>query len=168
MGGYLVIGGEQKSLNVLLKNLPVDEKYPFQIPFHAAFHTPLLESISQKAFELLSETLFKKPSIPLIDGRGHIWSTYSTNMDELRNYTLGYQIVKPFDFSSSVSVTMKEFCPDKLVLLGPGNSLGGALGQIMIENNWQGVSSKKDFLTLQNESPFLISMDIPDQRKLVC
>ena len=168
LGGYLVIGGEQKSLNVLLKNLPVDEKYPFQIPFHAAFHTPLLESISQKAFELLSETLFKKPSIPLIDGRGHIWSTYSTNMDELRNYTLGYQIVKPFDFSSSVSVTMKEFCPDKLVLLGPGNSLGGALGQIMIENNWQGVSSKKDFLTLQNESPFLISMGIPDQRKLVC
>ncbi len=89
-------------------------------------------------------------------------------MDELRTYTLGYQSVKPFDFSSSVSVAMKEFCPDKLVLLGPGNSLGGALGQIMIENNWKGVSSKKDFLTLQNESPFLISMGIPDQRKLVC
>ena len=63
---------------------------------------------------------------------------------------------------------MKEFCTDKLVLLGPGNSLGCALGQIMIENNWQGVSSKKDFLTLQNEFPFLISMVIPDKRKLVC
>ncbi len=49
---------------------------------------------------------------------------------------------------------MKEFCPDKIVLLGPGNSLGGAVGQIIVQNNWNNVNSKKTFLSNQNQDPF--------------
>jgi hypothetical protein len=63
---------------------------------------------------------------------------------------------------------MKEFCPDKLVLLGPGNSLGGAIGQIMIQNNWQDVDSKKSFSSRQKNNPYLISMGMEEQRKMVC
>ena len=54
LGGYLVIGAEQTVLNKLLKTLPKNGKYPFQLPFHAAFHTSLLESISQKAKSIFS------------------------------------------------------------------------------------------------------------------
>jgi hypothetical protein len=63
---------------------------------------------------------------------------------------------------------MKEFCPDKLVLLGPGNTLGGAIGQIMINNNWLDINSKKAFSSRQKKDPYLISMGMKDQRELVC
>ena len=80
LGGYVVIGGEQTSLDLLLKKLPKKEHYPFQLPYHAAFHTPLLKSISEKAFNLISPKNFQKPSIPVIDGKGNIWSPFSTNV----------------------------------------------------------------------------------------
>ena len=168
LGGYLVIGGKQDSLDSLLKSLPTDDKYPFQLPFHAAFHTPLLKSVSRNALGLISPTLFQKPSIPLVDGRGKIWSPFSTDTNMLHQYTLGDQVTNTYDFSTSVKVALKEFCPDKLVLLGPGNTLGGSIGQIMIQNNWLDVDSKNSFSKYQIKDPFLISMGMEAQRKLVC
>jgi acyl transferase domain-containing protein len=168
LGGYLVIGGEQSALDILLKTLPVKDNYPFQLPFHAAFHTPLLESISRKAFGLLPQSIFQKPVVPLVDGRGEIWSPFSTAIEGLYQYTLGHQVTHAYDFSTSITVAMKEFCPDKLVLLGPGNSLGGATGQIMIQNNWLDVDSKKSFSSRQKNDPYLISMGMEEQRKMVC
>ena len=168
LGGYLVIGGEQSALEKLLKTLPAKDNYPFQLPFHAAFHTPLLATISRKAFGLLPQSIFQKPAVSLIDGQGQIWSPFSTETEELYNYTLGHQVTNAYDFSNSITVAMKEFCPDKLVLLGPGNSLGGAIGQIMIQNNWLDIHSKKTFSSRQKENPYLISMGMEEQRKLLC
>ena len=167
LGGYLVIGGKQESLDILLQNLPKEDKYPFQLPFHGAFHTPLLDSLSNQAKGILSESIFQKPSIPLIDGQGKIWSPYSTNISELYNYTLGHQVTKTYDFSTAVKVAMKEYCPDKLVLLGPGNTLGGSIGQIMIQNNWLDINSKSAFSSRQKQNPYLISMGMDDQREIV-
>ena len=73
-----------------------------------------------------------------------------------------------YDFFTAITVAIKEFCPDKLVLLGPGNTLGGSIGQIMIENNWLDMDSKSAFSSLQKENPYLISMGMEEQRKLVC
>ena len=168
LGGYLVIGGEQSALDILLKKLPAKDNYPFQLPFHAAFHTPLLESISEKALELLPQSIFQKPSVSLVDGRGHIWSPFSTDTVDLHNYTLRHQVTNAYEFFTAITVAIKEFCPDKLVLLGPGNSLGGSIGQIMIENNWLDIDSKSAFSSLQKENPYLISMGMEEQRKLVC
>lgn len=168
LGGYLVIGGEQSALDILLKKLPAKDNYPFQLPFHAAFHTPLLDSISKKACELLPQSIFQKPSVSLVDGRGHIWSPFSTETVDLYNYTLGHQVTNAYDFFTAITVAIKEFCPDKLVLLGPGNTLGGSIGQIMIENNWLDINSKSAFSSLQKENPYLISMGMEEQRKLVC
>ena len=168
LGGYLVIGGEQSALDILLKKLPAKDNYPFQLPFHAAFHTPLLESISEKALELLPQSIFQKPSVSLVDGRGHIWSPFSTDTVDLYNYTLRHQVTNAYEFFTAITVAIKEFCPDKLVLLGPGNSLGGSIGQIMIENNWLDIDSKSAFSSLQKENPYLISMGMEEQRKLVC
>ena len=47
-GGYLVIGGTQESLDSLLKTLPPVKHYPYQLPYHGAYHTPLLKEISKK------------------------------------------------------------------------------------------------------------------------
>ena len=66
-----------------------------------------------------------------------------------------------------MSVALKEFCPDKVFLLGPGNSLGGVIGQILIKNKWNGITSKKHFSEQQEEDPFLISLGLEDQRNLI-
>lgn len=158
LGGYIVIGGNQKALDILLKKLPKSENYPFQLINHAAFHTPLLQQTSQKAFEVLPPELFKRPNIPLIDGRGHIWQDYAADLYELYKYTFDHQVVKPYDFTKAITVSLKEFCPDRLILLGPGNTLGGAIGQILIENKWLNLSSKTEFSEMQKENPFLISL----------
>lgn len=158
LGGYVVIGGNQKALDILLKKLPKIENYPFQLINHAAFHTPLLENISKKAFETLPLELFHRPKIPLIDGRGHIWQDYATDLDRLYQYTFSHQVVEPYDFTKAISVSLKEFAPDRLILLGPGNTLGGAIGQILVENKWLGLNAKADFSELQKQNPFLISL----------
>ncbi len=160
LGGYAVMGGDATGLSFMMKHLPKIENYPFQLVNHAAFHTPLLKSTSERAFEMLGPELFKRPTLPLIDGQGRIWQPYSTDVEALHNYTLGTQVVDTYDFTKAVTVALKEFAPDKLVLLGPGNSLGGAIGQILVENKWESIASKGDFSARQKSDPFLISMGL--------
>jgi acyl transferase domain-containing protein len=167
LGGFLVFGANKIGVAALLKELPPVENYPFQLINHAAFHTPLLRDTAARAFHMMSEHLFQRPQIPLIDGRGIIWQPYSTSTEDLYHYTLGHQVVEPYDFTRAVTVALKEFAPDKLILLGPGSSLGGAVGQILIENKWLSLDSKAAFTARQAQDPFVLAMGRPDQRRLV-
>ncbi len=167
LGGYLVVGGTSDGLKALMQKLPKEGDYPFQLINHAAFHTSLLEETSNRAFQEISSDIFHKPKVPMIDGRGHVWQPYSTDTKKLYEYTLGHQVYKPYDFTTSVTVALKEFAPDHLVLLGPGSSLGGSLGQILVKNKWQNIETKSDFqLRQKSENPFLLAMGIAEQRKL--
>ncbi len=166
LGGYLVIGGNNLGLKALLQKLPAKENYPFQLVNHAAFHTPLMKDTSELAFDLFAPSLFKAPLVPLIDGRGAIWKPHSSRTSELYQYTLGHQVVEPYDFTQAVTVALKEFAPDRLVLLGPGGSLGGAIGQILVSCRWQGLRSKSDFQSRQQGQPFLWSMGRPSLSKV--
>ena len=127
-----------------------------------------MNSISSKVDLLFNSLDFKKPNIPIVDGRGKIWSPFSTDINSLSSYTLRHQVNKTYDFSTAIEVSLKEFCPDKIVLLGPGYSLGGAIAQILIKNNWLDINSKDDFKKNQNKNPFLLSMGLNDQRKKLC
>ncbi len=167
LGGYVVIGGDQESLDKILKILPKEDKYPFQIPYHSAFHTTLLNSITQLAMDSVCKEIFNMPKIPLIDGDGSIWSPWSSSLSELYRYTLNHQVINTYNFSSSVNVAIKEFCPDHLILLGPGNSLGGPVAQILIEKNWNNLKSKNDFIDSQKQDPFILSMGIADQKQFL-
>jgi acyl transferase domain-containing protein len=167
LGGFIVLGANPAGVTALLKELPPVENYPFQLINHAAFHTPLLREVAVRAFETLPLSLFHPPRLPLIDGRGCIWQPYSTAAEDLYNYTLGHQVVEPYDYTRAVTVALKEFAPDALILLGPGSSLGGATAQVLIANDWKGLKSKADFTRMQVEDPFLLAMGRPDQRRLV-
>ncbi len=167
LGGYKVLAGNKKGVSRLLEELPKQDPYPFQLVNHGAFHTPLLKDISEIAEHALYKIKFQKPNLPMIDGRGHIWPPYATNSKDIYNYTLGHQVTETYDFTKSIEVALKEFAPDHLVLLGPGNSLGGAIGQVLIANRWLGIDSKEGFQKHQATSPFLISMGVPEQKKLV-
>ena len=96
----------------------------------------------------------------MIDGRGQIWQPWSTEVEGLYRYTLDHQVVETYDFTKAVTVALKEFAPDKLFLLGPGNSLGGAIGQVLVANSWQGIANKADFSARQKSNPFLISLGL--------
>jgi acyl transferase domain-containing protein len=160
LGGYAVIGGDAAGLNFLMKNLPKIEHYPFQLINHAAFHTPLLKETSQRAFQMIPSSIFRNPKIPMIDGRGQIWQPWSTDTEELYRYTLDHQVVETYDFTKAITVALKEFAPDKLFLLGPGNSLGGAIGQCLVASGWQGIKNKADFSARQKSAPYLVSMGL--------
>ncbi|MCB0390581.1 MAG: hypothetical protein KDD58_04795 [Bdellovibrionales bacterium] len=160
LGGYLVIGGDQKGLSWLMKTLPQKEHFPFQLINHAAFHTPLMEEVSARAFQLLKPDLFQTPQYPLIDGRGKIWQPYSTSTHDLHNYTLAHQVFAPYNFTQAISVGLKEFAPDNVILLGPGNTLGGSIGQIIVNEKWLGIDSKSSFQARQKEQAFLVSLGL--------
>ena len=65
-------------------------------------------------------------------------------------------------------MAIKEFAPDKIILLGPGNSLGAPTAQILIKENWLEMDSKESFQVIQNEKNYIISMSRNDQRLQVC
>lgn len=159
-GGYAIIGGNEKALHTLMKTLPLKDegRYPFILVNHAAFHTPMMKPISERAFAKLGPEFFESPKIPLVDGRGGVWQPKSTAVDLLRQYTLGWQVTETYDFSKAVTVTMKEFAPDVLIILGPGASSGGAVAQVLIDGGWYGLESKNAFLERQKTNPVIFSM----------
>ncbi len=63
-----------------------------------------------------------------------------------------------------MQVAAREYCPDKIVVLGPGTTLGAPVAQALIASGWRGLSGKADFQTRQVEDPLLISMGMPEQR----
>lgn len=167
-GGYRVIGGNEAALKFLARRLPkLEDRFPLRLANHAAFHTPLMAPISTRAFEQIPPTLFGAPSVPLIDGRGHVWSPHTTAPEALYRYTLGHQVIQPYDFTQAITVGLKEFAPSKLIVLGPGTTLGGAIGQVLVRHRWQGVDSKDAFDARQTADPYLLAMGRDDQRAQV-
>jgi len=168
LGGMAVLAGDEAGMAAMEKTLPqVEDRYPFRLARHSAFHTPLLQHVSDKAFATLDTDFFEAPSIPMIDGRGAVWSPFSTELDALHQYTLGHQIVETYDFSKSIEVALKEFAPDRFILVGPGSTLGAPIAQEMIRHRWLGLQSKADFSARQKSDPFLLAMGRAEQRAAV-
>lgn len=168
LGGYAVVAGDSAGLKQLEKLLPrIDDTYPMRLHNHAAFHSPLLAGVSQQAKKTLPVSLFQTPNLPLIDGQGKIWQPYSTDVEQLWEYTLGKQVIDTYDYSKAIEVSLKEFAPDRLIILGPGSTLGGATGQCLVEHNWQNMTNKNDFIATQQQQPFVLAMGLEDQRKVV-
>jgi hypothetical protein len=103
----------------------------------------------------------------MIDGRGHIWRPFASAREALRRYTFGTQILEPYDFTEAIQVAVKEYAPDRIILLGPGDTLGGAIAQALIAIRWRGLTSKADFQARQAADPLLLAMGRQDQRGLV-
>jgi hypothetical protein len=85
----------------------------------------------------------------------------------LWDYTLGHQVLQPYDFAGAIRTAAREFAPDLFILTGPGTTLGGAVAQSLIAADCQGLRCKADFVARQERDPVLISMGLPEQRALV-
>ena len=167
LGGMLVLAGNEQGLAAISARLPVIDRFPMTLANHAAFHTDLQRPVSERGLAELRAELFRKPTVPMIDGRGHIWQYATTDPRALQAYTLGAQVTQTYDFTRAIQTSVREFAPEKIIILGPGTTLGGAVAQSLIGINWQGLSSKKEFLERQESDPIILSMGRDDQRLLV-
>ena len=91
----------------------------------------------------------------------------SSAVELLRDYTLGHQVVEPYDLAAAIRVAAREFMPDVFIVLGPGNTLGGAVAQSLVSVSWRGMTGKADFKARQEKDPLLLSMGVEEQRALV-
>ncbi len=164
LGGMLVFGGNEAALKILETQLEPQQRFPMRLYQHAAFHTPLQKAVAAQARGHVPASLFRTPEIPLIDGRGHVWTPWSSDPEDLWRYTFDQQICETYDFTTAVQVAVKEFAPDCLIVTGPGNTLGGAVAQCLLGIGWQGLDSKQVFIERQKNSPLLVSMGLDEQR----
>lgn len=171
LGGHAVLGGSTSAIAALMKRLPPrkigERDAPMQLPLHSAFHTPLMAETSTRAFADLSGLSWRAPAIPLVDGRGVVHRPWSADPSEIAAYTLGTQVTEAYDFGRGLRVALCEYAPDAIVLLGPGGNLGSAVAQVLIADGWRGLHARADFLRVQAENPFVISMARAEQRALV-
>ena len=168
LGGMLVLAGNEAGLAAFEATVPpLQGRFPLRLANHAAFHTALQAPVAEAGRARLAASLFSAPTIPLIDGRGAIWWPGASDPAALWAYTLGHQVVEPYDFTRAITIAAREFAPDLFIVPGPGTTLGGAVAQSLIAANWRNMASKTDFQATQQTAPLLISMAMDDQRRLV-
>ncbi len=168
LGGYLVLAGDKAGLTAMGEEIATinwgGRDYPFQLAQHAAFHTRLMEGASAFGKDQLADLHWSAPQISLIDGAGRIHRPLTSTSEEIFDYTLGEQVTETYDFTTSLRVGLREFAPDVLILLGPGTTLGGAVGQTLVLEGWQGIRDKAAFVARQKSNdPVLLAMGRDDQ-----
>jgi [acyl-carrier-protein] S-malonyltransferase len=167
LGGMIVFAADEPGLKWLADRLPKDDRFPMRLMHHAAFHSPLLNHILPIARAANPLADFGSGAISAIDGQGRIWSPKAFDLAAIYDYTLGAQLNRTYDFTRAVQVAAAEFAPDKIIVLGPGTTLGAPTAQALVASGWRGLSGKADFQVRQADSPVILSMGISEQRALV-
>lgn len=169
LGSHAVLGADAAGMKGLEQHLPTlsrgERSFPVRLPLHSAFHTPLLEATRARAARDLASLGFRAPVVPLIDGRGVVFRPGWADPALLRDYTLGHQIVAPFHFATALRTALQHTAPDVVVLLGPGNSLGGPVSRLLTWEGWGGVRSRADLDARQASDPLLLSFGVRLQRE---
>ena len=166
LGGMVIFAADDAGLKWLNERLPEDDRFPMRLMHHAAFHSPLLDHIVPMAQAANTPSDFGTSAIAAIDGTGKIWSPKAFDPAAIYAYTLGAQLNRMYDFTRAVQVAAAEFAPDKIIVLGPGTTLGAPTAQALIASGWRGLNGKADFQTRQGDKPVIISMGIAEQRAL--
>lgn len=170
LGGQAVLGGSEAALHALTEALPPEDRggirFPLRLPLHSAFHTPLMASAAARATPLRGLG-WRAPSLPLIDGRGQLWSPYSADPAAMAEWTLGAQVTDVFDFTAMIATALGELAPEVIIVPGPGDKLGSAVAQVLIALGWQGIDSRAAFMARQAQRPIVLSMGRADQRAQV-
>lgn len=171
LGGFAVLGADADGVKELLQRLPPVQRgertFPLQLPLHSAFHTSLMQATSERARADLADLPFRAPEVPLVDGRGVVFRPRHADPAELLDYTLGHQVVRPYDFTTSIVAALQHCAPDVVVALGPGNALGGPLARTLVAARWRNARTRAAFEATNRERPMLLSFGVSLQRKLL-
>ncbi|MFK7931583.1 MAG: ACP S-malonyltransferase [Myxococcota bacterium] len=168
LGSHAVLGADADGLKILEAELPkIDagaRTFPIRLPLHSAFHTPLLGPTSERAQVDLQHLAFQAPNVPLTDGRGLVFRPRWADPQALQAYTLGAQVTEPYDFYTGLESALSHCGADVIVLLGPGNALGGPVSRALQRMGWAGLRDRASFDARQAEDPVLLSFGIAPQR----
>ena len=171
LGGFAVLAGDRSGVRCLLDTLPPQVRgattFPIQLPYHSAFHTPLMEATALRAQSELKGLRFTRPTVPLTDGHGVIYRPRWADPEALRSYTLGAQVTEMFDYEKALRCAIRHAAPEVIILLGPGNSLGGPTARILVNEHWVGLQDREQFDRHQSEEPLLLSFGITRQRAVL-
>lgn len=171
LGSHLVLGANTLGLKLLERHLPAIEDgkrtFPLRLPLHSAFHTPLLEPTQARAATELADLNFQAPNAPLFDGRGTVFRPHWASPADLRDYTLGHQIVRPFHFERALQSALAHLAPDTIIQLGPGNSLGGPISRLLMREGWFGLKPGVTWSDRQSTDPVFLSFGMAPQRPLI-
>lgn len=168
LGGMMVLAGDEPGLAAFEHEMPkIQDRFPMRLESHAGFHSHIQAPVAEQGRSALAEIAFQQPDLPMIDGRGGFWNPMASDLGALFDYTLGYQVIKPYDFNAAIRVAARELMPDLFIVLGPGNTLSGAVAQSLVQAGWHGWQSKADFKAEQTQSPRLIAMELAHQRAIV-
>ena len=166
LGGMFVLAGPDAALAAFTRAVPVEGRFPLRLPNHAAFHTQMMAPVAAAGQARLARGMFGQPRLPLIDGRGAVWWPGASRVAELYDYTLGHQVLQPYDLARAIRTAAREFAPDLFIIPGPGTTLGGSVAQCLIAARWRGLQTRADFQKQQTTAPVVLSMGMPDQREL--
>jgi [acyl-carrier-protein] S-malonyltransferase len=168
LGGMIVFAGTETALETATARLePLQGRFPMRLKNHAGFHAPLQQPVAEQAQKALAHLPRRQPQSTLIDGRGVLWQPPLCDLTALWRYTLGPQIVTPYDFTRALQNALHELAPDVIIVLGPGSTLGGAVAQTLIADSWHGLAHKSDFSACQATDPLILSMGLKEQRDIV-
>jgi len=163
LGGFAVLAGTETGIGRLLTALPPvtvgQRSFPLRLALRGPDHTPLVSHVAAAARRLLGDLEWQVPRVTLIDGRGARFTPWSTDPADLARYTLDEQVVTPYRFATALRVALREYAPDVVVLPGPGTSLGGICGQVVVAEGYRGVRSRAGFESIKaGRKPILLSM----------
>ncbi|APG62342.1 hypothetical protein LPB140_05500 [Sphingorhabdus lutea] len=167
LGGMAVFAADDAGLRWLMEKLPKSGNFPLKLAQHAAFHSPILDHILPLARAANPAGHIDRGQIPAIDGDGCIWSPHAFEQGDIFDYTLGRQINRTYDYSKAVSVAVREFAPDQIILTGPGNALGAVTAQSLIQMGAYGLKNRDDFMERQAADPIILSMGLAEQRQYI-
>jgi acyl transferase domain-containing protein len=171
LGTFAVLGGDEAGLAALQAHLPQETRgartFPTRLPKHAAFHTALMRDTSARALRDLAGLRFTAPRVPLIDGRGVVHRPLWADPEALRSYTLGHQVTEPYDLDAAVRTALHHAAPDVVVLLGPGDSLGGPVLGMLLADGWHGARTKVELDAAQAREPRGLSFGRKEQRAVL-
>ncbi len=146
LGGHEVIAGTEAGVGALLRELPArtvgKREFPFRLAGHGPFHTPLCEPVAVEAEAALASLRFRRPAVAMIDGRGDVVSPWSSDPQAILHYTARTQVVETFDFTAAVRTAIREYCPEVLVCVGPGESLRAPVGHVVLAEGYRGLRAK--------------------------
>jgi [acyl-carrier-protein] S-malonyltransferase len=166
LGSFAVLAGDESQLLAIEAILPKVDRgtrtFPVRLPLHSAFHTPLMSSASERAISELALD-WRSPTVPLIDGRGRVHRPAWADPAEIATYTLTTQVVDTYGFAASVRTALHHLAPDRIVVLGPGNSLGAPLAAIAVDSHWQGMLDRAAF-EAASSAMYLASFGVARQR----
>lgn len=168
LGGMILFAGTDEALEALDQAAPRGPgRFPLRLQNHGPFHSPLMGSVSERARSVIPSEWFRAPAMPMVDGNGRLWLPDEADPEEIWAYTIGAQVVEPYHFTAAITGSVRTLDPDLIIVLGPGDTLGGAVAQCLIQESWHGLHDKNSFVSAQASDPRVFAMGRPEQRAAV-